>query len=89
MEEPQVLWKVLIGEYWNNMEMKKSSLVKIKSFVIDIENNLWLPRRYVNNIFFLRAYKSSLNRILKVIVNKILIFWVIFFIYGKKMFEDF
>lgn len=52
MEEPQVLWKVLIGEYWNNMAMKKSSLVKIKSFVIDIENNLWLPRRYVNNIFF-------------------------------------
>lgn len=52
MKEPQVLWKVLIGEYWNNMEMKKSSLVKIKSFVIDIENNLWLPRRYVNNIFF-------------------------------------
>lgn len=53
MEELQVLWMVLIGEHWTILEMKKSSLIKIKAFVIDTENNLWLPRRYVRKIFFL------------------------------------
>lgn len=50
MEELQVLCMVLIGEHWTVLEMKKSSLIKIKSFDIDTENNLWLPRRYVSKI---------------------------------------
>lgn len=81
MEELQVLWMVLIGEHWTILEMKKSSLIKIKAFVIDTENNLWLPRRYVRKIFFyLRTYKLSLNRVFKGIGKKIWIF-LLFFVF--------